>query len=253
MLVGLLGVMTFSIMGCKKKMNYTLFTYELNEDETEVIITGLTDKGKEETEITIPSKLDGKPVTVIGSNAFAEQTLLKKVSISDGVVTISENAFLNCLNLEDIDIPDSVKNIGTNAFTKTAWSANRLEDSNELIVNDILCRVKEAKGSYTIPDGVVKIASGVFYENTSLKGVSIPASVKSIESYAFSGCSELTEINLPEGLENIGYGAFSKTGIKKLKVPAGVKSIGREAFLGIDNVEYSGRAEGKPWGATNIQ
>ena len=65
------------------------------------------------------------------------------------------------------------------------------------------------------------------------KSVTIPSSVKNIGTYAFSGCTNLTEVILPDGLENIGYAAFMSSGIKEITVPKSVKNIGQDAFLNI--------------------
>ena len=65
----------------------------------------------------------------------------------------------------------------------------------------------------------------------------IPSSVKNIGTNAFAGCTNLTEINLPDGLESIGYGAFADSGLDTIRVPKSVKSIGADAFLGIDTVD----------------
>ena len=59
----------------------------------------------------------------------------------------------------------------------------------------------------------------------------LPSSVKNIGTYAFSGCTNLTEVILPDGLENIGYAAFMSSGIKEITVPKSVKNIGQDAFL----------------------
>ena len=146
---------------------------------------------------------------------------------------ISSNAFLSCYNLEEIVIPESVEDIGTHAFTETRWRAEKLKDSNDIIVNNILYEADQNKENYSIKDGVVTIASGVFYNNTNLKSVTIPSSVKNIGTYAFSGCTNLTEVILPDGLENIGYAAFMSSGIKEITVPKSVKNIGQDAFLNI--------------------
>ena len=56
--------------GCKKHVKAAVFTYEEN-DEGCVVITGLTDNGREDVKLTIPEKLDGKTVKGIGSGALS--------------------------------------------------------------------------------------------------------------------------------------------------------------------------------------
>ena len=45
--------------------------------------------------------------------------------------------------------------------------------------------------------------------------------------------TNLTEVILPDSLENIGYAAFMSSGIKEITVPKSVKKIGQDAFLNI--------------------
>ena len=111
------------------------------------------------------------------------------------------------------------------------WSVPFVGESNRLI--GFVYEADQNKENYSIKDGVVTIASGVFYNNTNLKSVTIPSSVKNIGTYAFSGCTNLTEVILPDGLENIGYAAFMSSGIKEITVPKSVKNIGQDAFLNI--------------------
>ena len=80
----------------------------------------------EATEVTLPTELEGKPVTVIGSLCFFETVGVTSVSISSSITTIEESAFYYCDKLTSIVIPDNVTKIGSRAF---AWC-----DSLETVV-----------------------------------------------------------------------------------------------------------------------
>ena len=55
--------------------------------------------------------------------------------------------------------------------------------------------------------------------------------VTSIEVFAFSDCSSLTEINLPSQLQKIAGSAFLRCkGLKSVRIPASVTEIGKRAF-----------------------
>ena len=60
---------------------------------------------------------------------------------------------------------------------------------------------------YTLRD-VTSISNSAFTKCTSLTSITIPDSVTSISSYAFRDCSGLTSINIPSGVTSIGVGAF---------------------------------------------
>ncbi len=78
---------------------------------------------------------------------------------------------------------------------------------------------------------VTTIAQNAFKNQTKIKTVFIPDSVKTIRSGAFYNCSNLTEINLPDGLTEIEAETFYQCEkLEKIEIPEGVKSIGDVAF-----------------------
>lgn len=248
-LVLLLAVCSFmSVTGCGKKRVIPVFTYEKNDDGT-VVITGLTDKGKADSKITIPAVLDGGNVTDIAAEAFRDNYNLNEVVFEEGVVSIAENAFLNCTSLETIAFPQSLQNVGTHIATNTRWEKNRFENSSEIVVNDILIAVKADVTEYTVPENVKAIASGVFYANSQLTSLKLNRHLEQIGNYAFSGCSELKELELPDSVKKIGYGAFSGCTQLHIDVNSGVEEIGQDAFLDVAQIAYSGSLAGSPWGA----
>ena len=79
---------------------------------------------------------------------------------------------------------------------------------------------------------VIGIASNAF-ENDILKSITIPASVTSIGSSAFSGCSGLTGVTIPNSVTSIEWYAFSGcSGLTSVTIPDSVTSIGDWAFEG---------------------
>ena len=46
----------------------------------------------------------------------------------------------------------------------------------------------------------------------------------------FYGCKNLRRVVLPEGLYEIGIGAFSESGVKRVDLPSSTREIGAEAF-----------------------
>lgn len=77
--------------------------------------------------VTIPDKIDGKPVTAIGDKAFSYCSCFKGISLPKGLKTIGEYAFYGCSKLKEIIIPDSVRTIG-------GWSFSSCTSAEKLII-----------------------------------------------------------------------------------------------------------------------
>ncbi len=160
------------------------YSYELY-DEYVKIIKYLVEDGNET--VDIPSEIDGKPVTTIGSLCFYDiKTAVTAVNIPDSVTTIEESAFYYCDKLVSITIPDTVTSIGSRAF---AW-CNGLE-------------------TVTFGKGVSEIPDFCFNHCASLTTVIVPAEITKIGVRAFSYCETLNEIDVSMGVTHIGERAFS--------------------------------------------
>ena len=80
-------------------------------------------------------------------------------------------------------------------------------------------------------NGVTSIGESAFSDCSALTSVSIPDSVTSIGSSAFSGCSGLGSATIGNGVTSIGSSAFSGcSGLTSVTIPDSVTSIGRGAF-----------------------
>ena len=163
--------------------------------------------------ITIPSTLDGYPVTSIGDGAFTECTRLAGVTIPHGVTRIGNDAFNGCTSLASVVIPDSVRSIGDCAF----------EECNTLLFD-----------TATIP-GVKLVDGWVVGYKDWLSGSLDLTGARGIADWAFGGCCDLTSVNVPDGVVAIGYGAFQDcTGLVSVTIPDSVMTIGEGAFENCD-------------------
>lgn len=87
--------------------------YQINEDGAGITIT---DYYGAPTEITIPSEIEGLPVTGIGDDAFANCYSLTNINIPGSVTSIGFEAFYNCTVLSDVNLENGVTSIGKRAF-----------------------------------------------------------------------------------------------------------------------------------------
>ena len=82
-------------------------------------------------------------------------------------------------------------------------------------------------------DCVETIGYGAFSECSALSEIIIPNSVTSIGTIAFSDCSGLTSVDIPDSVTTIGDRAFYNcTGLISVTIGSGVTSIGNDVFVG---------------------
>ena len=152
--------------------------------------------------LTIPSKIEGFPVTSIGFSAFSGCGGITSVTIPDGVESVGAVAFLGCTGLKSITVPGSVTSIGNNAF----YGCGGFKTAGPI------------GGGYDYEFGWTKnIPDSAFYGCTGLTSMIIPDSVTSIGNNAFYGCAALKSITMGKGVTSIGDGAFTNC-IKLTKV-----------------------------------
>ena len=133
-------------------------------------------------DVVIPSTLDGYTVTKIGYGAFNYSNSLTSLTIPDSITYIPWASFVGVSNLVSITVDKDNKVFDSRDNCNAIFETN----TNKLI--------KGCKAT-TIPDYITRIESGAFYGCSKLTSIAIPASVKSIGSYAFCQCTGLEVVN----------------------------------------------------------
>lgn len=235
-------------------------------------------------------------ITTIGKYAFFECNNLQSITMPTSLKRINDNAFMYCYTLPTLTIPEGVQYIGEsiiyrnpslteinlpssliaiggsfagecpNLRTITVAQGNRkfkvvdgvLFDQNmqELICHpagltdiqyDIPSGVKTL-GVYafaanrnliyvTIPNTVTTIDSCAFTECSNLESVTLPSSVKRLGIYAFCDCSNLTSITLSDNITSIDQQAFSRCyKLEEIILPKKLTNIGNFVFLDSSNL-----------------
>ncbi len=224
------------------------FIYQTNDDK--VTIKGFF-PGVDFTDLVIPAYIGGYPVTAIAWNGkYVDDELTEKIvsvtipdtvttvgdyafsgwqlssiTIPDSITTIGAYAFENCTDLSSITIPASVTAIGNGAFSGcTGIESIGVENGNTTY---------HSKGNCLIETVSKTLILGC---NSSI--IPTDSSVTAIGAYAFSGCTGLADIEIPDSVISIGTYAFSGcTGIVSITVPDSVTTIGERAFGGCNRLE----------------
>lgn len=213
-------------------------------------------------------------IKTINFNAFENCTNLTEVSIPEGVITIGSNIFYNCINLKTISIPNSceyINNIGNCGSITTIHYNTDAEYKSSSGVFSGCCSEKGAVVYFgekltKLPDisaifkqviiksnNIQSIPSAYFYRQNMLTNVEIHEGVIEIGYKAFYECTNLNNILLPSTLTKIEYDAFyGCTNLSNLTLPSTITEIEMRAFYNVPHITYHGTATGSPWGALSI-
>ena len=116
----------------------------------------------------------------------------------------------------DIIIPEGVENINDYAFSLSKISSVSFPESMNYIGRNAFLYSEVSK---------IDFGNGLTY-------------IGGHEGMVFSGCKNLTEVEIPSNVIRIGNGCFRDcTNLKKVTLHDGLQSIGEAAFLGCENLK----------------
>ena len=214
------------------------FSYQLTQETKTATLQKYTGISQS---VTIPSRIDwdgaSYNVTVIGQNAFRDNTTITSINIPKGVLEIDNYAFYGT-NLINLSIPASVASIGEGAFNGCKSLANVTIGNNDSAekrsteIGNSAFSECTSLSSVTIGNNVTSIGAAAFSDCSSLTSVTIPNSVTSIEYGTFSYCKNLTSVTIPNSVTSIGDEVFYRcSSLKNITIPDSVTSIGDHAFF----------------------
>lgn len=164
--------------------------------------------------------ISGMTVTSIPSSAFSDRWGLEKIILPKKLEAIGNHAFSGT-GLKEIELPESLTTLDYNAFSYCA-----------------------SLSSVKIPGKVERISPYSFYKCSNLQKVELAEGIKFIDNQAFYYCDRLQSINFPSTLTSIGYEAFRETDLSEVNIPGSVENIGSNAFYRNKNLKKLTFGEG---------
>lgn len=172
----------------------------------------------------------------IGSSAFQGCASLVSVPNLSKVTKMGWGAFCECNNLQaSVDL-SSLQNIPDNAFCYTPVKIVGLCDSLKSIGEWAFIQSNVA---VQLPRTLETIGNYAFYYGTLPEQLSIPDSVTSVGTAAFSGVGGVKDVTIGRGLTEIPSGMFEGSTVKKITIENSMDDIkGSEnlPFFGVDIV-----------------
>ncbi len=207
-------------------------------------------KRKRQTELTIPSEIDGMQVYEVRANAVNGDCWLQNLIISEGVQEMAVNAVTGCESLRYVSLPSTLWIVVNNT--------NRLEERRDAVFRgDYGIQMVEIadgnpwyrateNGIYSkdgrnllywfpgspvtygeVPSDVICIEPDAFRGNQHLKKLVVPDFVKEIGKSAFCGCESLEELQLPKELSYCGESIITDCdALKEIRIREGLEDLG---------------------------
>lgn len=165
---------------------------------------------------------------------FKEINGLKEIILEPGIRRIGPNAFSHLKSLETVKLPDTIKRISSRAFYETPNLQNVNLPSGITKIDDEA--FSHSGIQHIVWPELGKIAPHTF-ESSDLTSIELPQGLKRLEAYCFQNC-KLKSIVLPDSVTYIGKSAFENCdNLKDIRFSENLSQIDDRAFKGCTNLE----------------
>ena len=177
---------------------------------------------------------------VIGASAFAGTKALIGVTMGEGNVTkLSDEVFMDS-GIQNISLPNTLTTIGKKAFMNsrlisiTIPASTVTVDENAFAECAALTTIKVIDDNRTTD---LTINKNACLNCTALTTLDL-SGTKYLGNTAFSGCSALKSLTLPESITTMGSSVFNNcTSLSSVTIEEGAKAIGVTAFAGCSSLK----------------
>lgn len=203
------------------------------------------------TDLVIPGS-----ITTVEGHAFRGATCLKSITLEEGVTTLGMLAFSGCTSLEVIRIPKSLKKVETRwvigpSFSSVSVSKGvYIKDLESWINNNIGLSFIYPKMAFdlylndklvtdlVIPENITEIPEDAFSYINSIKTMTLPKTLETLNSDAINRCYNLTVIYSKSIFAPDGTGLRYNDQLKKIYVPMGSGANYRAKWTNNSDIIY---------------
>ena len=192
--------------------------------------------------LNVPDITYSETYTVSGVVSNAENGV-KSVMVNGIEATVqSDGSYSAKIELSGNTVTATATDNSGKTITETVTYETRAIDSDDL---SHIGYTGEENESLVIPTTYMRyntyykvtgIGTSAFSSCTNLSSIVIPDVVTSIGQSAFRGCTSLTSITIPSSVTTIGSSAFYGAGLTNVTIPNSVTSIGEYAFFRCANL-----------------
>ncbi|MDE6995283.1 MAG: leucine-rich repeat protein [Lachnospiraceae bacterium] len=216
-----------------------------------------------ESEQTLTLTGSGETASAFGGSWFAPPApwrdladKIKHIHVQGKITKLGRGIFSDCTSAVGITLPETLEAIGEGAFPYGGNAALQhfiigsnkgkyFDDSGVLYERNrdgscnLYCYPSAMKQrTYELRSDTQKITGFGFWDNKYIEKIVLNDSLSDIRSDAFSGCTALTEINIPSGITSIQAGTFEFCySLKNLTLPSSLTSLDISAFFGCDAID----------------
>ena len=169
-------------------------------------------------------------VTNVPTAAFQYRyTNLTSVELKS-VEIIDYSAFTQCHQLTSVTLPEGLTEIRNGAFSNTALTS--VDFPKSLVSIGMNAFTNTNLTSVVLHDGLKTMDDGAFSQCTNLKSVVLPDSITYMGTFStFWDCTSLETVNIPNGLKSLPDMMFQNcTSLKSIVIPDSIEMLGMNTF-----------------------
>ena len=183
------------------------------------VLTGVSGLTANNTDVVIPSVVDGITVRESGKDVFKDNrnivsltipdsvttlqnricsgcTALHEVRLPSGLTVIPDETFDGCSSLSKVHLPNTLREIRSDAFCGTGLTEFIAPDSLTLIWGYAFKDC--AKLTNVDLKNVSSVSGGAFQNCTALRSVRLSDELTELPDHLFDGCASLAKIDMPD-------------------------------------------------------